>query len=273
MTNEHDVLCRAVKRAGREVLEQSRGGFETSRKADRSPVTSADLAANEILRHALTTAFPDDGWMSEESPDTPARLARSRVWIVDPIDGTQYFIKGVPQYAISVALVDHTQPVLGAVYNPATEELFSAIRGRGACLNGEPLPAPTGPTGDRLSILVNPARLNGDALRPFACHARLRPMGSIAYSLALVAAGRADGAVNFDSLHEWDVAAGWLLVNEAGGTTSDSHGRGIAYNQAIPSVRGTFAARRGAQRAFETLIAACAAPRTEAPDSPVDGHG
>ncbi len=254
MTTEHDVLCQAVRQAGQAILAQARDGFETYQKADRSPVTSADLAANEILHHVLTGAFPDDGWLSEENPDTPARLSRSRVWIVDPIDGTKHFIKGIPQYSISVALVDNTQPVLGVVYNPATEELFSAIHENGVRLNGERLHT-TGRAGDRLSILVNPARLGGKALQPFSRDAQLKPMGSIAYSLALVAAGQADGAINFDPLHEWDVAAGWLLVNEAGGTATDSKKNLIAYNQANTLVRGIFAARQGSQRPFETLVA------------------
>ncbi len=272
MTNEHDILCQAVKQAGREVLKQSREGFHTYRKADGSPVTSADLAANEILHHALTTAFPDDAWMSEESPETPERLSRSRVWIVDPIDGTKHFIQGTPEYSISVALVDNAQPVLGVVYNPATEELFSAMRGHGARLNGQLIPA-TDRTDGRLSILINPARVDSDTLQPFARNAHLRPMGSIAYSLALVAAGQADGVINFDRLHEWDVVAGWLLVNEAGGTTTDSRGNAMAYNQANPLVHGIFATRHGARQSFETLIATCAAPNTKLPAHPLDGQG
>ncbi len=271
MTKEHDVLCEAVKQAGQAVLKQSREGFQTYRKADSSPVTSADLAANDILHHALTTAFPDDAWLSEESPDTQERLSRSRVWIVDPIDGTKYFIKGIPQYSISVALADHAHPVLGVVYNPATDELFSAIHGHGIRLNGERCPA-TDRTSDRLSLLVNPSRLGSNELQPFADNAHLQPMGSIAYSLALVAAGHADGTVNFDLLHEWDVVAGWLLVNEAGGTTTDSHRNIMAYNQANPLVRGIFAARHGMRQPFETLIAQCTTPGTASPPLPVDRH-
>ncbi|MDD9859992.1 MAG: 3'(2'),5'-bisphosphate nucleotidase CysQ [Nitrospira sp.] len=268
MTKEHDVLCQAVRQAGQEVLKQSREGFQIYRKADSSPVTSADLAANDILHHALTTAFPDDAWLSEESPDTPGRLSQPRVWIVDPIDGTKYFIKGLPQYSISVALADHAQPVLGVIYNPATDELFSAIHGHGARLNGKPIPA-TDRSSGRLSLLVNPTRLGSNELQPFTGNAHLHPMGSIAYSLALVAAGHADGTVNFDPLHEWDVVAGWLLVNEAGGTTTDSHGNVIVYNQTNPLVRGIFAARHGMRQPFETLIAQC----TTSPFPPVDGEG
>ena len=117
MKNELDIVIDAVKRAGTCVMQLARNGFETYQKSDHSPVTSADFAVNDILQETLMNHFPKDGWRSEESPDSPNRLNTSRVWVIDPIDGTSYFIKGIPQFSISVALVEQQQPILGVVYN------------------------------------------------------------------------------------------------------------------------------------------------------------
>lgn len=252
MHKELEIVVDAVQRAGTRVMQLARDGFETHRKADHSPVTSADLAVNDILQESLLNDFPHDGWMSEESPDTPDRLHTSRVWVIDPIDGTSYFIKGIPQFSISVALVEQQRPILGVVYNPATEELFSAIEGQGLYLNGESVhinPSIQEP----LEILVNPSRLDRNELTTYKNHGTLQPMGSIAYSLALVAIGRADGTINFDRLHEWDIAAGALLVQEGGGTYTDFNGKPIHFNQTDPSVHGVLATRYGAQDAFKSL--------------------
>jgi len=254
MTHELEVVLEAVRRAGTRVLQLVDQGFETHRKADHSPVTSADLAVNDILQETLMNKFPNDGWMSEESPDTPERLKQSRVWIIDPIDGTSYFIKGVPQYSISVALVEDHLPILGVVYNPATEELFSAEKGKGLYLNGKPVEVDQS-VGERLTIHVNPSRLERNEFIAYKNHATLQPMGSIAYSLALVAAGQADATINIDPLHEWDIAAGWLLVHEGKGMATDSTGSPLRFNQPNPRSHGILAARSGAKEPFEALVA------------------
>src|SRR5512139_3694526 len=124
--SERKVLIEAIRRAGAEALRFVVDGFETIRKADQSPVTSADLAVNEVLHSRLTSAFPQDGWLSEESPDGLDRLQKTRVWVVDPIDGTKAFINGEQEYCISVALIEHGRPVVAGLFNPATDELFTA---------------------------------------------------------------------------------------------------------------------------------------------------
>lgn len=252
MDYELEILRDAVERAGARALELASQGFETYTKKDRSPVTSADLEVNRILHDRLLTSFPDDGWLSEESQDDPRRLDKKRVWIVDPIDGTKYFMSGVSQYAISAALVEAGQPVVAAVFNPATGEFFSAIRGKGVWLNGAPLRAsPTG--GERLVVLVSPPAFRRGRFQAIESFADVRPMGSIAYTLALVAAGRATGTVNLDRLHEWDIAAGVLLIEEAGGTATDKYGNAILFNQPKPAVPGIVAAGPGAQEAMAAL--------------------
>lgn len=241
MHQELDVLRSAVRQAGQQALKLAVEGFETHIKKDRSPVTTADLAVNQILRERLLTAFPHDAWLSEESPDDPRRLENTRVWVVDPIDGTKYFMRGIPQYAISVALIQSHQPVVAAVYNPATDELFSAVRGIGAWLNGQPIHVTPARNG-RPVILVNPPALERGMFRAIETAAECRPMGSIAYTLALVAAGRADATLNVDGLNEWDVAGGVLLIEEAGGAAVDRNGSRLSFNEAKTTIRGVLAA-------------------------------
>ena len=121
--HEAEILQEAVAIAGTEALHHAKAGFTTYTKADRSPVTTADLAVNRLLKTRLLAAFPDDGWLSEESPDGPARLDKQRVWVVDPIDGTSAFIQGEPEFCISVALVVEGCPVVAAVLNPSISRL------------------------------------------------------------------------------------------------------------------------------------------------------
>jgi myo-inositol-1(or 4)-monophosphatase len=237
---EREIISEAVRRAGQAVRQLSSGGFETHIKKDRSPVTSADLEVNRILKETIDKHFPHDGWLSEETPDGPDRVENKRVWVIDPIDGTKYFINGVPEFTISVALVEDGRPVLGIVFNPATGEFFSAIRGSGATLNDQSMHIRKRHD-PRLTLLVNPPSFQRGRFQPLGSEADFKPMGSIAYTLALVATGRADGTINLDRLSEWDVAGGVLLVEEAGGLATDSQGNPLQFNRPDPSIRGILA--------------------------------
>jgi myo-inositol-1(or 4)-monophosphatase len=252
MQRELDLLQDAVRRAGARTLELARDGFDTHIKADRSPITSADLEVNRLLHERLMGAFPDDGWLSEETPDNPIRLEKKRVWVVDPIDGTKAFVRGLPEFCISAALVEGDQPVVAAVLNPVTDELFTAVRGQGVRLNGNPM-APARRAG-RPAILVNPWELSAGRFAAAEESADCRPMHSIAYALALVAAGRVDAALTFEREHEWDLAAGVLLVQEAGGTVTDGAGKPFRFNQPRPSMQGAVAVAPGSAERVNDLI-------------------
>ena len=154
MERELAQVSNAIREAGKRAMDLARKGFEVQIKKDRSPVTTADLEVNRVLHEMQVTYFPDDGWLSEESPDDPARLEKARVWIVDPIDGTKAYVNKLPEYCISVGLVEAGMPVLGAVLNPSTDELFTATLGQGLRLNGQPV-APAVPVIDRSEVLVN----------------------------------------------------------------------------------------------------------------------
>jgi myo-inositol-1(or 4)-monophosphatase len=197
---------------------------------------------NHILHDRLSTAFPEDGWLSEETVDNEDRLSRKRVWIVDPIDGTRSFVRGLPEFCLSVALVENGVPTVAAIFNPATGEFFSAIRGRGVQVErllDSTQPAFTSP--ERPVALVNPWELRVGRLEGLQPHLHCRPIGSIAYALALVASGQADAVVTLAGGNEWDVAAGVLLVEESGGRATTAAGHPVTFNRADPRLPGTLA--------------------------------
>ena len=241
----------------------ARAGIDVQTKADRSPVTSADLEVNRLLAASLLGAFPEDGWLSEESPDTADRLSKSRVWVVDPIDGTKAFIKRRPHFVISAALVQDGQPVLGAIYNPSTCELFFAAKGGGARLNDKPIQA-NAPATSRLVLLVNQSELDAGRFRTLGVTADCRSLGSIAYSLALVAAGVAPAMLTFERENEWDLAAATVLIREAGGSITDGAGQRLRFNQPQPTYRGTIAASPDARSAVESIAERLRATTTAA---------
>ena len=240
MERELSHLTRTIKKAGERARELAEKGFEVRTKKDRSPVTTADLEVNRILREMQEAHFPDDGWLSEESPDDGARLEKARVWIVDPIDGTKAYVNKLPAYCISVGLIEAGTPVLAAIFNPSTDELFTAVLGDGVRLNGRPL-APAAPLREQSEIMVSPWEYRGGRWAELDGRIHCRPMLSIAHALALVAAGRTQATLTIEPENEWDLAAGVLLVQESGGTIADGEGRPFVFNQAVPRFRGVIA--------------------------------
>ncbi len=239
--SELEVLIDAIRMAGAEALRCAVDGFETIQKPDQSPVTSADLAVNQVLLSRLTSAFSQDGWLSEESPDSPDRLRKQRVWVVDPIDGTKAFIRGEPEFCISVALIERGQPVVAGIFNPSTNELFTATCGGGLWLNDKAIASPTKVKDRQPIIALNPWEQQLGRFTPIEPSANSRPIRSIAWVLALTAAGRIEAVATLEPENEWDVAAGTLLLTEAGGTISDGHGQSLTFNRPEPRYHGLIA--------------------------------
>lgn len=235
------IVTEATRAAGAEALRLASQGFEIHIKPDRSPVTSADLAVNGILQGRLLELFPDDGWLSEESPDDPTRLKKSRVWVVDPIDGTKAFIGREPEFCISVALVERGRPVVAVIFNPSTNELFSARRGGGLLLNDEPALCQEHQTDRQLVVALSPWKHDIGRFASLEAQTAVRPMRSIAWALALAASGRIQAVATFESENEWDVAAGALLIEETGGTMADGSGQSLEFNRPAPRYRGIVA--------------------------------
>lgn len=247
------VLIDAVRKAGARAQQLARDGFDVYTKPDRSPVTTADLEVNRILQEQLSAHFPDDGWLSEESPDDPTRLNKPRVWIVDPIDGTKAYLNGLPEYCISVGLVEQGRPVVAVIFNPSTDELFSARRGAGLYLNGKPVQAQE-PQASPPVVMVTPRELRQGRLAAILERAHCRPMYSIAHALALVAVGRVQATITFEPENEWDLAASVLLVEESGGSMTDGTGKGFRFNQPNPRCRGVIAIARSTNQELRTLL-------------------
>ncbi|HEX7117617.1 MAG TPA: 3'(2'),5'-bisphosphate nucleotidase CysQ [Longimicrobiales bacterium] len=246
-----ELALGAAYRAGAAVMEWFGGEHEVVEKAPDQPLTPADLEADRLLREALAGSRPEYGWLSEETADRPDRLAAERVWIVDPIDGTRSYIAGRPEFAISIGLAERGEAVLGVVYNPATREAYWAVRGGGACAGA--LESAGGPrtvtrlevsirsTEDQAVMLASRSEIAAGEFDPFHGGWRLRPTGSTAYKLAKIAAGEGDVFLSRGPKSEWDVCAGALLIEEAGGRATDLDGRTLRYNRPDPYVHGVLA--------------------------------
>jgi myo-inositol-1(or 4)-monophosphatase len=234
------VLLSVMHTAGVAILKIQKDGFTVEKKGHDDIVTVADLLANDILRTELTTAFPDYGWLSEESVDDPARLNCKRVWIVDPIDGTREFAQGIPEYAISVALVEDGKPIVASVYNPAAQKLFFATAGGGAFLGNNSIHCRDRVQDGKLTLLASRSEFKKGKWDRFNTQ-DVQPIGSIAYKLALIAAGLGDATFSLSPKNEWDIAAGVLLVHEAGGIVTNKQGEVINFNQKKVLVDGIVA--------------------------------
>ncbi len=247
----HQALSQASTRLNTIIYE----GLKVQIKSDGSPVTNGDIEVNQILQDSLLSAFPNDAWLSEESPDDSPRLLTERVWILDPIDGTKPFIKNLPHYTISLALIDKGEPVIGVIFNPATQEFFCAIQGQQPTLNGQPIHVRKTTNPPSRTFLVNSWQVNQTTLKTWKSEHRCPPlMGSIAYSLALVAAGQVDGMINIGPQNEWDIAAGLLLVQAAGGLVFDRNQKPLRCNQPNPIVNGIIAIRPDALPTIEPWL-------------------
>jgi len=247
------LLASAVREAGALALRKFRTPLKTWTKGESSPVTEVDIELDELLRHRLTTQHPDYAWLSEETADDPARLDASRVWIVDPIDGTRGFIAGVPEWTVVAALVEDGRPINAAVYAPVDDQLFLAEAGRGATLNGVPVQSSPGATLE--GARVNGAKRRLEALAALVPNVEIIPrIASLALRLARVAEGRFDIVFSAGQSKDWDLAASDLLVHEAGGALTDLEGRPLVYNRPDPVHGALIAAGRARHAALLNLV-------------------
>jgi myo-inositol-1(or 4)-monophosphatase len=209
--------------------------FKRWDKAPDSPVCDVDLEVDALLKDRLSALLPDAGWLSEETADNADRLAHRRVWVVDPIDGTRDYLRGRPGWAVSIALVENGQPVIGVLDAPAREERWRAETGKGATRNGATIAASARHTfpGSRVPTDSLP-KVDAD-LVPVA-----RP-NSIALRIAMVAADEADLVATLRWGHEWDIAAAVLIAREASAAVTDSLGQPLAFNTPSAQAFGVLA--------------------------------
>ncbi len=238
---EMEVAEQAGREAGSIIMGLFKGKYDVQEKSKNNPVTSADLAANRRIREIIHGRFPRDGWLSEEDKDSSDRLGLSRVWVVDPIDGTKEFIEGVPQFAVSIGLVVEGRPKVAVVYNPAQDHFYKAAAGHGAFLNDRPIRVTGRNDIDGALLLVSRSEPR-KKFQLFVERCVIKPIGSIAYRLAQVAGGEGDATFTFRSIREWDICAGVLMVEEAGGSVVDGNGKVVMFNQPEARHRGVVAA-------------------------------
>jgi len=227
------LLITAAQKAG-EIAGQFTG--TVAKKWDKpdgaGPVTEADLAVNRYLEDHLRAARPDYGWLSEESEHDPTRHSREQVFVIDPIDGTRSFADGSRTWAHSLAVVKAGQPVAAVVYLPQRDLLYAAAAGAGATCNNLAITASAADDSDTAHVLSAKPTLeaqhwtNGVAPGFRRSH---RP--SLAYRMSRVADGTYDAMLTLRPTWEWDIAAGVLILQEAGGVVTDRSGRAMIFNR------------------------------------------
>lgn len=235
------LAVHAAREAGVVVMQYFRTDLEVVLKSPDQPVTKADLAADALLKEILRDARPEYGWLSEETADTADRLSREYVWMVDPIDGTRSFISGRAEFSISIGLARNGEPVLGAVYNPATNEMYSAIKGRGAFAGDRRMQVGGGR--ERGVMVGSRSEIKRGHFTPFEAVFDIQGLGSTAYKLCKVAEGEVDVFLSRGPKGEWDLCGGDVIVTEAGGHITDLDGQRLQYNRPAPHIRGVVAAR------------------------------
>jgi 3'(2'), 5'-bisphosphate nucleotidase len=236
---EQQVACQAARDAGR-VIQGYYGNPElvVDTKSDASPVTAADKAADALILDRLRTAFPGDAFLTEESPEDASRFGKSRVWIVDPLDGTRDFIAQTGDFSVHIGLCVEGQAVLGVVYQPIRQALYHACRSGGAFLesSGVSTQIHTSTRQEPGELRVGISRLNpdeglGKCLAASGLAPRAVAMGASVKHMAL-ARGDLDAVLNLSPAEqEWDTCAPEVILVEAGCTVSDGDGHPLRYNQ------------------------------------------
>jgi myo-inositol-1(or 4)-monophosphatase len=212
------LAIRAATGAGKIILKYYQKNYHVREKSFNNPVTTADIEADQYLKQTIISEFPDDGWLSEETKDTPERFTKRRVWIVDPLDGTREFINGRPEFVVSVALAEESSPVVGVIYNPVTGELFATAHGSASWLNGNPLRCSTESELSNATLCVSRSETAAGLWNNY--HQLFQKQlicGGVANKMAHTAAGHCDLFISLKPKNEWDICAGDLLIRNAGG--------------------------------------------------------
>jgi len=246
----------AINGAGKIILNYYQSEFEVKHKGKGNPVTEADIETDLYLKNFLTNKYPDYGWLSEETRDSPERLEKKRVWVVDPLDGTKEFVEGVPNFAVSIGLVENGIPILGVILNPVKNDLYTAVKGMGMRLNGEKKTICQNETLNEMNILNSRSETKKGLWEPHKNNFKeLIPFGSIALKLAMVAANQADFVGSLQPKNEWDICAGHCLINESGGKLITTENVDVKYNKPNTlTMPGLVAGNSNAVNAFLKLL-------------------
>ena len=222
----------AALQAGDILLGYYKDEYEIRDKGYHNPVTTADNAADDFLKEFIMNRTPDFGWLSEETKDSPERLKKEFVWIVDPLDGTKEFIEGVPHFVVSVGLVQNGQPILGVIYNPVRKQMIHTNGSGAALLNGEKTTLCQSGTLGSVGCVNSRSETRRGLWEPWkSTFKELIPIGSVAYKLALVGTGQEDFFVTLRPKNEWDICAGHAILKANGGILKVLDGSDVHYNK------------------------------------------
>lgn len=253
-------IADALRAAGKVLATFTPGEVEARKKAGGSPVTEADDQVDDVLRELL----PEDGegWLSEETVDSPERLSHRRVWVVDPLDGTKEFVQGIPEWSVSIGLVEDGEAVAGGILNPATGETVLGALGHGVTLNGDPVALPSDTSLQGARVLASRSEVGRGQWEIFAgAGFTVVPMGSVAYKLGRVAAGLDPVTWTLVPKNEWDIAAGVALVRAAGGEVWRPDGAPCRFNRPKTLYPGLIASAAGLAPQVRAIIAERWQPR------------
>lgn len=238
-----ELLIHAARAAGEIASTFPRNALDIRDKGDGAgPVTGADLAVNAALHDILRSARPDYGWLSEESRDGPDRLTRTRIFVVDPIDGTRSFIEGGRTWSHALAVVENGVPVAGVVHLPLLDKLYAAGPDGPATLNGKVIAPSQRSALDGSKVLATRPSLEARHWPQGVPDLRRNHRPSLAYRLCLVAEGRFDAMFTFRPSWEWDIAAGVAILRAAGAVSTDMTGATLRFNRPDAQTEGVIAA-------------------------------
>ena len=236
------LLTEAAREAGRIAMRHWRRDVKHWDKGgEHGPVSEADLAVNEMLKARLLAARPEYGWLSEETPDDPARLSRDTVFIVDPIDGTRAFIAGEESFSHSLAVVHQGRVTAGVVFLPALDRIYVASESSPALCDGLPISASRTDRLEGADVLTTKANLLPEKWPGGVPDLKRHFRASLAWRLCLAAEGRFDGMLTLRDAWEWDIAAGSLIAARAGAVVSDRKGEALHFNTPGAMAEGVLA--------------------------------
>lgn len=238
------LLTSAAREAGAIAMSYYQHALRSWDKEPNHPVTEAYIAVNTFLMEKLRGSRPGYGWLSEETADTPDRLERKRVFVVDPIDGTRAFMNGDPHFCVALAVLEGDQPVASTIYAPVFDEMFGATHGGGAFLNGEKISASQTDFLENSRMIGEPSMFQRPEWKrpwPSLIYPPVKP-NSTAYRMALVADGRWDSVIVLWHKWDWDVAAATLLIREAGGSVTTHTGEPYVFNRKVAAQQSLIAA-------------------------------